>query len=64
MAHESRWHVTQLDEAAAERHARLTHGILDKPEVLLGWTPYRYLATYGAISQRATPYTNSIARWT
>lgn len=46
-----RWHVTQLTPEAALAHEKRVIGA--GPEVGLGWTPYNYLVTHGAISQWA-----------
>ena len=45
------WHVTQLTPEAAEAWTRRSMGIPDHAG--LGWTPYNYLVTYGAVSQWA-----------
>jgi hypothetical protein len=47
------WHVTQLTDEAAQRHARLCCGLQDKPEVTLGWQPYNYIVEHGAVNQWA-----------
>jgi hypothetical protein len=47
------WHVTQLTDEAAMRHARLCCGILDKPEIGIGWQPYNYIVEFGAVNQWA-----------
>jgi len=47
----SHWHLTGLGSRSAEQHARRAYNV--PPDVRLGWKPYRYLATRGAISQWA-----------
>lgn len=49
-----RYHVTELTPEAAMRHARLCSGILNKPEVGIGWTPYTHIVQFGALSSWAT----------
>lgn len=51
--YEGCWHVTQATDEEAIAHARRCIGIQDKPEIGLGWKPYNYLVTRGAISQWA-----------
>jgi hypothetical protein len=49
-----RYHVTQMTPEAAMEHARRVHGIADKPEIGLGWTPYNFYVTDRAVSAWAT----------
>ena len=46
------WHVTQLTPDAALEFERRSHNV-DNNNVTLGWTPYTYRVTYGAVSQWA-----------
>ena len=45
------WHVTQLTPEAALAHERRAYNVQNN--VTLGWTPYNYRVTYGAVSQWA-----------
>ncbi len=47
----NRWHLCQLTPEAALEHDRRVHNC--GPNVGLGWTPYNYRATKGAVSQWA-----------
>jgi hypothetical protein len=49
-----RWHVTQMTPEAAMEWTRRVHGLADKPHIGIGWIPYNFLVTYGAVSQWAT----------
>ena len=43
------WHVTQLTPEAAMAHEKRIRNL--GPEIGLGWIPYNYLVTRGAVSQ-------------
>jgi hypothetical protein len=45
------WWLVQLTPEAAEAHDRRVYGVAD--DVTLGWHPYTYHATRGAVSQWA-----------
>lgn len=47
----NRWHLVQLTPEAAMEHDRRVHKC--GPGVGLGWTPYNYRATRGAVAQWA-----------
>jgi hypothetical protein len=55
------WHLTMLTRRGAERWTRLVHNV---PEhVGLGWRPYTYLVTRGAVSQAAFHRGADVKRW-
>jgi hypothetical protein len=57
------WHVTKLTDEAAMRHARLRSGLQDRPDVTLGWTPYNYLVSQGAMSTWACHTAAEFEAW-
>lgn len=56
----TRWHLVQLTPEAAEAHDRRVHNC--GPDVMLGWKPYTYRVTWGAISQWACHTEEELAR--
>lgn len=55
------WHVTQLTPEEAESFDRRAYGVTS-PE-RLGWTPYTYRVTYGAVAQWAGHTAEEFARF-
>jgi hypothetical protein len=55
------WHITQLTPEAALEHEKRIRNL--GPEIGLGWTPYNYLVTRGAISQWACHTEDELNRW-